>query len=141
MLVRLLYASYAAESLTCEAVNSILATSRTHNTLTGITGLLCYSDKLFIQVLEGGRHEVSTLYNRIARDPRHQQVELLHFEEITERRFADWTMGRVNLTKVNPSLLLKYAESPTLDPGTMSGAQLLALLNELIATAAVMGRS
>ena len=41
---------------------------------------------------------------------------LLHYEEVDERRFAGWTMGQVNLAKVNPSTLLKYLEKPELDP-------------------------
>jgi hypothetical protein len=42
------------------------------------------------------------------RDARHKDVELLHFEEIDERRFGGWTMGVVNLSKLNHSILLKY---------------------------------
>jgi hypothetical protein len=47
----------------------------------------------------------------------------------------------VNLSKVNPSLLLKYSERSTLDPYAMSGKVSLALLEELISTAAIIGRS
>ena len=59
---------------------------------------------------------VSELYGHIQRDPRHQDVVLLHYEEITERRFGGWTMGQVNLAKVNPSILLKYSEKPSSIP-------------------------
>jgi hypothetical protein len=68
-------------------------------------------------------------------------VRLLQFEEIGERRFGGWTMGQVNMAKVNPSLLLKYAEKPELNPFTVSGRASLALLEELIATASVLGRA
>ena len=50
-------------------------------------------------------------------------------------------MGQVNLAKVNPSLILKYAEKPGLDPFNCSGDASMALLSELIATAAVLGRA
>ena len=36
-----------------------------------MTGVLCFSGEIFLQVLEGGRAQVSKLYNRIAADPRH----------------------------------------------------------------------
>ena len=62
-------------------------------------------------------------------------------EEIAERRFAAWTMGQVNLAKVNPSLILKYSQKPVLDPYNLSGRASLALLEELIATAQIMGRA
>lgn len=141
MLVRLLYASHAAAPLTAEIVDAILKQSREHNPALGITGMLCYSDELFMQVLEGGRDEVCELYNTIVRDPRHNRVRILTFEEISERRFGGWTMGHVNIEKVNPSLLLKYAEKPSLNPFSCSGQSSMALLNELIATASVATRA
>lgn len=140
MLVRLLYASRAVAPLTAEIVESILEQSRWHNIPAGITGMLCYSDDLFIQVLEGSRQNVSEVYNKIVRDTRHNEVQLLIFEEIAERRFSNWTMGQVNLAKVNPSVLLKYSEKPAIDPFATSGRATLALLDELIANGAVIGR-
>ena len=141
MLVRLLYASRPAAPLTTAVVDSILAQSRAHNPRLGITGILCYSQDLFLQVLEGGRDEVCELYNTIVRDDRHDHVRLLSYEEIAERRFGNWTMGHVDVSTVNPSLLLKYAKLPVLNPFNCSGKASLALLDELLATAAVIGRS
>lgn len=140
MLVRLLYASRAAAPLTTPVVDSILAQSRAHNPSHGITGILCYSDDLFLQVLEGGRDEVCELYNTIVRDDRHANVRVLCFEEIAERRFGNWTMGHVNVATVNPSLLLKYSKLPLLNPFNCSGQASMALLDELMATASVVGR-
>jgi hypothetical protein len=141
MLVRLLYASRPSAPLTAEVQDSILQQSREHNPEQGITGILCYSNDVFMQVLEGGRDEVCELYNRIARDDRHRDVRILSFEEIRERRFGNWTMGRVNLAKVNPTLLLKYNERAELNPFATSGQATMALLDELIANALVAGRS
>jgi hypothetical protein len=141
MLVRLLYASRAAKSLNAKLVASILAECQTNNPARGITGVLCFSDEIFLQVLEGGRDAVCETFNAIIRDPRHEQVRLLHFEEISERRFGGWTMGQVNIGKVNSSLLMKYAEKAELNPFAVSGKVSLALLEELIATASVLGRS
>jgi len=140
MLVRLLYASRATAPANPAVHESILDQSRQHNPKAGITGVLCFSDELFIQVLEGGRDEVCELYNTIARDSRHQQVRILSFEEIRERRFGNWTMGHVNLAKVNPSLLLKYGERAELNPFAGSAHATMALLDELISAALVVGR-
>lgn len=140
MLVRLLYASRAKSPLTPEVIDQILATSRRDNPAEGITGLLCHSGDIFMQVLEGGRDAVSQLYNRICQDKRHHDVTLLQYEEITERRFAGWTMGQVNLSRVNPSMLLKYSDKPVLDPYAVSGKVSMALLEELIATACIASR-
>ena len=106
----------------------------------GITGVLCFSDDIFLQVLEGGRSAVNALYNRIAADPRHNDVVLLSYEEIGERRFAGWSMGQVNMARLNPSLLLKYSETAQLDPYAVSGSVAMALLEELVATASIVGQ-
>jgi hypothetical protein len=50
------------------------------------------------------------LYNRIAADPRHGAGRTAGYEEITERRFAGWAMGQVDMSRLNPALLLKYSE-------------------------------
>jgi len=140
MLVRLLYASRAAEPITAGLLDAILAQSRSNNPPLGVTGLLCVSDDTFIQVLEGGRDEVCDIYNAIVRDSRHTQVRLLRYDEIEERRFGAWTMGQVRLDKVNPALLLKYFRCAKLNPFETSGRATLALLEELVAHAAIVSR-
>ena len=136
MLVRLLYASDAVEPIDAKMLESILEESRGYNQEHGITGMLCsYEDgNGFLQVLEGAREEINTLYNTIIRDERHTDVVLLSYEEIDERKFANWRMGRIDLSRVNPSQLLRYSERPILDPTALSARQAMALLEELINT-------
>lgn len=142
MLVRLLYVSRAADGqVTPELTESIMASARAYNLANGITGVLCYGGDLFMQAIEGGRSEINELYSMILRDKRHCDVVILHYEEITERRFGGWTMGHVNLTKLNTSVVLKYSEKPHLDPYAMSGKVSMALLDELMLTASVIGRA
>jgi Sensors of blue-light using FAD len=140
MLVRLLYASRTSDTMTAEGLALIMKQSKTNNAKSGVTGVLCLSEGIFLQVLEGGRTAVSALYNRIANDARHRDVVLLHYEEINERCFSGWSMGEVNMARLNPALLLKYSETATLDPYAVSGAVSMALFEELVATAAVMGK-
>jgi hypothetical protein len=139
MLVRLIYASRAADT-SPGTLEAILAQSRSHNPASGITGILCHGAGVFLQAIEGGRMPISELFGHIQKDPRHKDVVLLHYEEISERRFGGWTMGQVNLSKLNASTLLKYSERAELDPYAVSGKVSLALLEELMATAAIVGR-
>ena len=140
MLVRLLYASRAAEPVTSELLSAILRRSRDNNPAQGITGVLCCSGNVFLQVLEGGRPAVNRLYARIVADPRHRDTELLAYESIVERRFAGWSMGQVQLSRMNPALLLKYSASAALDPFAVPGVVSMALLDELVATASIVGQ-
>lgn len=140
MLVRLMYASRAVNAVDQNELVAILRKSKTNNPEHGITGVLCYSEGIFLQVLEGGRSEVNRLYNRIAADPRHTDVELMHYEEISERRFAGWSMGQVNMARLNRALLLKYSAKAVLDPFSVSGVVSMAMFGELVETASVVGQ-
>jgi hypothetical protein len=137
MLIRLIYASRSAEPVTPAVIESIVAQSRHNNAEAGVTGVLCHSGDAFMQVLEGGRAEVNAIYNAIVRDSRHRDVTLIACEEIVQRRFSNWSMGRVNLGRVNASILLKYGKKPVFDPYTVRGSVALAFLEELMATAQV----
>jgi hypothetical protein len=141
MLVRLLYASRAVDGVDDAFLKSILEQSRANNLEHGITGVLCAHPKagVFIQVLEGGRDEVNRLYGIIVQDRRHSDVTILDFAEIEERRFAGWSMGNVDLNKVNLSSILRYSEKGELDPFSMSGRSAMALLEELASSAAIVG--
>lgn len=142
MLVRLLYVSRAAEGQdSAELTDSIMASARTYNAVNGITGVLCFGSGVFLQAIEGGRDEINSLYNMILKDSRHEKVVLLHYDEIQERQFGGWTMGQVNLAKLNASVVLKYSETPELNPYRMSGKSALALLEELMLTASIIGRA
>lgn len=137
MLVRLIYVSRAHQPLSPEALATLMKSSRAYNTDAGITGVLMYADGVFLQLLEGGRAAVNTLYNRITRDSRHHDVVLLSYADVGERRFAGWAMGQANVSRLNPGILLKYSERPVLEPHSLTGAATLALFDELVATAAI----
>ena len=140
MLVRLIYASRAKTPATHELIESILSSARQRNPQQGITGVLCYSDTMFVQVLEGGRDQVNRLYASLLRDERHYDVILLAYESIDERQYSSWTMGKIRLDKINRSLLLKYSECGELNPYQVSCCSTVALLNELASTAAFAQR-
>jgi hypothetical protein len=139
MLVRLLYASRPIPSLGADDLLLIQQQSQLNNPNRGITGLLCCSSGVFLQVLEGSRLAVNHLYNRISADPRHLEPTLLVYEEIRERRFERWGMGIVDLARLNPALLLKYSETATLDPCAVSGPVSMLLIEELASRASVIG--
>jgi hypothetical protein len=141
VLVRLLYASRAIAGIDAATADSILVQARRNNPARGITGLLCFSDDVFVQLIEGGRDAVSDLFAAILRDERHSHVRLLSFEETSERRFVAWMMGEVNLELANPQLLMRFSLEAKLDPFHVSAKTTMALLEELAATGAVASRT
>jgi hypothetical protein len=140
MLVRCLYASHAVDRISAATVDAILDEARRNNREAGITGMLGFTDDAFIPVIEGGRDAVCELYNTLVRDERHTGVRLLRFEEITERSFGAWTMGKVDFSRTSQTLLLKYFDTAKLDPFTAPGGATLSLLTELIRSGTINGR-
>lgn len=131
MLVRLLYVSRAVGPQTTTVTATILATAQARNRLSGVGGVLCQGQGLYLQVIEGERSEVNRLYARIVVDRRHRDVEILRFEEITERRFAKWSMAHVDLSEHEPMVQMQH---PEFDPYSASAVAAMALLDSLLAS-------
>jgi hypothetical protein len=131
MLVRLLYVSQPVGPVTTTVTASILEKSNTYNKKENITGVLCQGSGLWMQVLEGERHQVNILYSRIMASRQHNNVELLSMDEIRERQFGQWSMALVHLSKDDPMVQMAH---PEFDPYSASSKDALALLDELIIT-------
>lgn len=131
MLVRLLYVSQPVGPVTTTMTSLILEKSKSYNKRENITGILCQGSGLWMQILEGERSKVNVLYSRIMADRNHHHVELLSMDEITQRRFGEWSMALVYLSKDDP--LVKMAH-PEFDPYSASAKDALAILDELIKT-------
>ncbi|MDT8310042.1 MAG: BLUF domain-containing protein [Methylophaga sp.] len=95
-ILRLLYTSQARIDLTEAEVLDILSQSREYNQKSRITGILCYSKRDFIQVLEGPEKNVLSLYTKIIEDPRHQRCKLVSIDLTDKRIFESWSMGYIN---------------------------------------------
>jgi hypothetical protein len=138
MLVRCLYASRTAQPPSAPLITTLLAQCAKNNPRLGVTGVLCYTNDVFLQVLEGGRDEVCELVNAITRDTRHTNVRILLFEEIKQRRYARWAMGQIDPSRVTQELLLRYSVKPVLNPFDAPGQTTMDLLDELVTTGGVL---
>ena len=94
MLSQYLYIS-TAPTLPREEVDAILAASARNNPERGITGLLLFNGRNFLQLLEGEEREVTALMDTITADPRHSGVSVLDKRMIGARACPDWAMKRV----------------------------------------------
>ena len=130
MNIRLIYLSKAVGAQTNELSESILRQAHAWNTQNDVTGVLCQGQDVFLQVLEGERGKVTKLYARIHADPRHKDLELIHCENITQRRYGDWSMAHVRLSDVDPQTKIDW---PEFDPYSPSGLLVMARIDELIA--------
>jgi hypothetical protein len=132
MLIQLTYASRVARSLGPADVKDILGASRRNNESLGVSGALCLHSGVFLQMLEGDRTAVSTLYQRILLDARHKEAVLLDLSEVPRRRFTRWSMGLLASTEDNRELFMRYSPGARFDPYEMSAASVRALFDEAL---------
>ena len=74
----------------------ILVDSRVNNKLADVTGLLVYVDGRFLQVLEGEQEVISALLEKISKDRRHKDVQVVYKTGIERRTFNAWLMAYVS---------------------------------------------
>lgn len=139
MLVRLIYASYSTTNLNAQDITQILQTSQKNNSVKRISGVLFYSDRYFLQCLEGERHVVNETYLRIAADPRHAKCVLIDYNAIAYRLFPKWAMEHASFFGgLDNELILKYSELGVFNPFQYTPQQANAFLAEVSAIGADM---
>ncbi|MEM6801264.1 MAG: BLUF domain-containing protein [Bacteroidota bacterium] len=90
---QLLYLSSSSYLMNQEELLDILKKSRENNQYAGITGFMLYSEGNIIQLLEGQRDAVESLFSKISKDKRHFGVYCMLKEYSEKRDFPDWSMG------------------------------------------------
>lgn len=133
-LYEIIYVSLATRDLTAPELAQLLDKARVNNASQGITGMMVYHRREFMQLLEGEQDAVQSLYERIADDPRHQQLRKIWDGPIRERGFSDWGMAFVAPDELD--LRNKPGYSDLLDlglhlaPGDSTGKKLLMTLRD-----------
>jgi hypothetical protein len=87
----------------------ILNTSRANNGRDGITGLLFFDGKRFLQALEGDEEKVGAAMARIKDDARHSGVVVLSKRTVEQREFGDWTMASRGMPGAEDAMLGRIA--------------------------------
>ena len=101
---RLIYKSKCKGKMDRVTLRDILDTSVELNKKAGLTGALLATDTHFLQVLEGDFIELNTTFLRIARDLRHDTVELIYFGPAARKIFEGWYMRGFGIFDLNKEL-------------------------------------
>ncbi|MGI3212859.1 BLUF domain-containing protein [Roseovarius tibetensis] len=91
-LLTISYRSRGKLSDPAQDIFPILAESLSNNKARDITGILLFDGRFFMQTIEGPTTETNDLFESIAKDVRHKNVEAFGIENIQERDFPDWHM-------------------------------------------------
>lgn len=127
---RLVYVSRsAAEAEAFDRVTQeVVEVSARNNARVGVTGLLVAVEGWFLQALEGSRREVSATFERIAKDPRHEALEIIGAGPVDGRLFGRWSMSARTITPAAAPVLEMLGGRGGMDPRELDGAGALRLL-------------
>jgi hypothetical protein len=114
-----IYKSRCQSLANWDLVESILDSSTKNNPANNITGVLLATETHFLQILEGEFVALNATLERISRDTRHNEVQLISFGEIEERRFGDWGMHGIGLFDLNHELAAKLGNKFGVDNGNI----------------------
>lgn len=101
----LLYFSTIKSDVLESEIEKIWKKSQSFNAEQDITGMLIFSNGIFMQVLEGDKDNVESLFDAIEQDARHENIVALARETIPNRNFAEWSMAYKALDKLDVSPL------------------------------------
>lgn len=96
MIDQYLYIS-TAPGLSNDEVEAIAQSSVRNNASRGVTGLLLYNGRNFLQLLEGEKAALDELMTRIKCDPRHDGFSILYRGTSDVRACPEWGMKWVRI--------------------------------------------
>lgn len=90
---QIVYYSTATQAFSEQDLINLLNHANSYNKPLGISGCLVYAHGKFIQLLEGEREAVLSLFEKIKRDPRHNNVTVTVEMTVNQKLFPDWGMA------------------------------------------------
>jgi len=111
-LVSLCYISCLKKPLEQAQKNKIFGVSIENNSKNGITGFLLLAGTTVIQLIEGQRSAIDTLFESISKDQLHSNVQIVDYSTILGRSFGKWEMKFCDLTVHQVSAVLGQSWSP-----------------------------
>jgi hypothetical protein len=130
-LVSMTYASRANPDVAASDFKEILDQARLNNKSNGITGVLTFNKRYFLQTIEGPRAQISRLLYSLLSDPRHYDLQVIESREIKAREWANWSMHYAAPTEVSSATFLKYSTTVEFNPYLLNAESARELLREL----------
>ncbi len=130
-LARLVYASTKGRYVDGEELKKIMATAKVNNGELGVTGVLIFNSQYFLQALEGTRAQITSLFNTIAKDERHNGIQLISMQDIDHRCWAQWSMRLISITEKEEKIYARYSNQTQFNPFIIASDLVVDFLNDI----------
>ena len=98
MVQSIIYKSKAQPSFNITEVKEMLQGAKVFNREHNITGIIVYYDTYFIQLIEGNKEIIESLYKNIKSDKRHYNVDTILCKESKKSLWNTWSMAFYDLS-------------------------------------------
>ncbi len=102
------YVSDAIEGIETSDIDQILRAAMGFNKVAGVTGVLMFDGRRFLQYFEGPEDGVDSVFQRVLNARIHQGLRELARGEVSVRHFACWTMASA---AVEPDALSRLVDA------------------------------
>ena len=113
------------------AIDAILAASRRNNVSANVTGALIFNSGIFAQALEGVRADLEATFERIQRDIRHGEVQVLAFEPTEQRCFPSWSMSFIGRSVEDQRLFGHIGHDTGFEARRMDGDRVFTIMRTI----------
>lgn len=103
------YVSDAIEGIETADLDQLLRAALGFNKVAGVTGVLMFDGRRFLQYFEGPEDGVESVFQRVLNARIHQGLRELARGEVRSRHFACWTMASA---AIEPAALAALVEVP-----------------------------
>ena len=97
------YVSKGKDGLTTDDLEELFGYTLEYNTEHNITGILLYKAGSFLQVLEGNKQTLVSIFERIEQDPRHKEIFTILKGPCKRRIFGNYA-SRFSIVKTQEDL-------------------------------------
>ncbi len=109
-------------------IADILSASQSKNARVNITGALIFNAGIFAQVLEGDLSDVEATFERIQRDCRHGDLQVLEFARAPGRKFPSWSMGYVGRSREGQDLFGSMGQETGFEAKRLEGERIFEIM-------------
>lgn len=102
------YVSEVVQGIGGPDIDRILAAAATHNRVAGVTGVLMFDGRRFLQYLEGPDDGMALVQLRIQNSPSHTRIRVLARGPVATRQFPRWTIAS---TRIEPEVLTRIVDA------------------------------
>jgi hypothetical protein len=93
MVYSIIYKSKADPTFNIFEIQKMLQRAKYFNKMNEITGIILYHKSQFIQLIEGEKGAIESLYASIMADERHHEVETILSKASNQSLWMDWSMA------------------------------------------------